>query len=181
MVYGSPEACNDVAADNPQDPFHLVHDATLGLLAVDDQDSRIKQVVTCNAAAEPSDFTSDVFDRPWGIALGAGGEIYVSDEGDGAIVEIDRDNGNATPYASGGLDEPRGIDWLSGGSSIFADSLLVADFADRTVSSTSGGGARDAVFLRNRPTDVAVDGTTLYVLTRPSANDPGRIFVVTGL
>jgi hypothetical protein len=180
-AYENPQACIDIGAQNPQDPWHLVHDPTLGLLTVDQQDDRIKQQVTCSAATEPNDFTNDLGDRPWGIALDAAGAIYVSDEGQGRIVMVDRTNGNSSVFENRNLDEPHGIVWMAGGTSPFADSLLVADFGDRRVASTKGSGPRGAVFLRNRPTDVAVDSNrTLYVLTRPGNNEPGRVFKVTG-
>lgn len=180
--YENPVACNDWGADNPQDPMHLVFDPTLGVLVVDQNDDRVKQMATCDAAAQPTSFTNRIFDRGWGIALGAGGDIFVSDEGRGEILQVDRTNGDTTLFEQAGLDRPRGIEWLAGGTSDFADSLLIADTGDRTVSSTVGiGTTRDAVFLRNQPVDVALDGAgTLFVLTRPSAGDRGRVFIVTG-
>ena len=57
----------------------------------------------------------------------------------------------------------------------------MANTEDRSVVSSRGfNTGRRIVFLRNDPVDIALDGGTLYILTRPSAGDPGRIYAVTG-
>ena len=120
-------------------------------------------------------------DRPWGIALGEPNDLYVSDDGTDEILHMDMTTGTVSLFEWRRLDQPRGLVWLSGGPSAFADSLLIANRNARTVSSTQGlGQTRSAVYLRNDPVDVHLVGDTLYILTEPSQGSPGRIFVVTG-
>lgn len=175
--YDAAGFCNDIAVDNPADPYHLVVDPTLGLLVVDEARQRVARAPTCNATAQPSGLTGSVLDQPRGIALGPAGEIYVSDLNADEIVRVDRTTGAVTRFE--GVPEPWGIEWL-GGSSPFASSLLVALSGDQRVVATAGTGTRAVAYLRNEPIDVAVFGTTGYVLTRPSANNRGRLFRITG-
>lgn len=80
---------------------------------------------------------------PWGVAIGPAGEIYVSDAGLDAILELDPLDGNVRVVSSGGgLDFPRGLVVEADGN------LLVAD-----------GGAQ-AVFRIDPVTGVATDITT---------------------
>ena len=72
-AYADPVLCNDVAMQRPQDPFHLVFDATLGLLAPDDNADELIRIATCATSTAGTDFTNDNFDQPHGIALGAAG------------------------------------------------------------------------------------------------------------
>jgi DNA-binding beta-propeller fold protein YncE len=179
MRYDAAGFCNDVAVDNPVEPYHLVVDATLGLLVVDDDRQRVAQALTCNATAQPTGLTGQVFDQPRGIALGPAGEIYVSDLNQDEILRVDRSGGPITTFQGGGVPEPWGIAWV-GGTSAFADTLLVALSGDQRVVSTAGTGTRTAVYLRNDPIDVTVAGGTAYVLTRPSGGSRGRLFRVSG-
>ncbi len=171
--------CNNLGAQEPQDPFHLVHDATLGVLVVDDNNSRLLREAGCTGAS-PTDVSDSAFDQPRGVALGASGQIFVSDEGRDVVYRVDRVDGGVTRFEDRDLDQPVGIDWLAGGTSSYANSLMIAERGDRTVSSSSGDGTRATAYLRNEPIDVAVAGGTMYVLTRPSAGAEGRIFAVTG-
>ncbi len=178
--YEGAVACNDPNNQVPADPYHAVFDAALGLLVTDQDRGRVYQQAACTGN-DPVSFTGGAFDKPWGIALGAPGVAYVSDEGTDEIYAVDTSNGDVTLFEWRNLDKPRGIEWLAGGTSDYADSLLIANTDRNTVSSTTGGGAiRPVVYLRNRPVDVALVSGTLYVLTRPSAGDRGRIFTVTG-
>jgi hypothetical protein len=135
--------------------------------------------VACTGT-DPTDFTPQAFDQPRGVALGGGGEMYVSDFNDGVVYVVDRADGSVDRFEDDNLDEPYGLDWLAGGSSAYADTLMVAVRGDRIVVSTAGNGTRPTAYLRNDPIDVAIAGGTMYVLTRPSAGDFGRIFAVTG-
>lgn len=177
QTYDSPTSCNDAGAGNPQDPFHLIFDDTLGILVTDGQDQRVKVKNTCDNN-EPQDFTDSLFDAPHGIAAGGAGEFYVSDRGTDRVHLLD-DQGAVSLFENN-FDNPRGIDWLVGGTSDFADSLLVTERDGQQLTSTRGNGKQAVAFLRNDPVDVAVDGGTVYILTEPSAGDRGRIFVVTG-
>lgn len=179
MRYEAATFCNDIFADNPQEPYHLVHDATLGVLVVDDQAQRLLREAACTGA-DPTDFTTDAFDQPRGVALGASGEIYVSEINNGEVFVVDRNNGAVSVFEDRDLNEPYGLEWLAGGSSAYADTLMIADRDARVVYSSAGVGTRPTAYLRNDPIDVAIDGGTMYVLTQPSAGDPGRIFMVTG-
>lgn len=171
-----------VTNNRAQDPLHLVVDATLGVLVADANDGVLKSVAAaCNPATASTDASDGNLDAPWGVALGAAGELFVSDEGRDEIVAIDRTSGAASVFEDANLDRPRGVAWLADGTSQFADTLLVANNGDRTVVSTSGPNTtRAAVYLHASPVDVEVAGTTAYVLVAPRNNDPGRIFVVTG-
>ncbi len=169
--------CNDIAVDNPADPYHLISDAALGLLIVDADRQRVARQATCLASAQPVGLTGQVFDEPRGIAAAADGTLYVSDFARDAVYAVDRTNGAITRFES--VDEPWGVEWV-GGSSPFAGSLLVASRGDARVLSTTGALRRTVAFLRNDPIDVAMGGGTAYILTVPSAGDSGRIFRVTG-
>ncbi len=178
----STSCASDVTNNRAQDPVHMVVDPTLGVLVADTNDSVLKAVdVACNTGTALDDASNGNLDNPWGVALGAAGEIFVSDEGRDEIRAVDRTSGDETVFEDANLDQPRGIEWMAGGTSQFADTLLVANNNDRTVISTSGPNTtRAAVYLRAQPVDVAIDGTTAYVLVEPVNNDPGRIFTVTG-
>jgi hypothetical protein len=180
MAYQNATACNIPGNQNPVDPYHLVVDATLGLLVADDDSQLLKQHPLACTGDDPQDFTPSAFDSPRGVALGASGEIYVSDDQRDEVFMVDRANGDVTRFETRRLDRPHGLEWL-GGSSDFADSLLVANRDGNTVLSTRGDEtSRPVAYLRNDPVDVALAGGTLYVLTEQSAGNRGRIFVVTG-
>lgn len=178
MTYNSPVSCVDVGAGNPQDPFHLIYDATLGILVADQQDRVVKVKDTCDGN-QPLDLTANVLDQPHGVSSGGAGEFYVSDSNLDRVFLMDN-QGNLSLFG-GDFDDPRGIVWMTGNTSEFADSLLVAERNRQTVSSTRGVGKRTVAFMRNDPVDVDVVGGTMYILTEPSGGDPGRVFVVTGL
>jgi DNA-binding beta-propeller fold protein YncE len=177
--YENQAFCNVPANQDPVEPYHLVHDATLGGLIVDDESQSVRQQLACTGT-DPTEFTAQNFDTPRGIALGAGGEIYVSDINDDAVYIVDRTDGSFDRFEDDNLDEPYGLEWLDGGASVYADTLMIANRGDRTVESSAGNGTRPTAYLRNDPIDVAIDGGTMYVLTTPSAGDRGRIFSVTG-
>lgn len=177
--YNTAGFCNDISVDNPADPYHLVVDPSLGILVVDDAQKRVARAATCNATMQPAGLTGGVFDQPRGLALGPAGEIYVSDLNRDEILRVDGTTGAVTRFETSRVQEPWGIEWL-GGTSAFSGSLLVALSGDQRVVATSGTGARAVAYLRNDPIDVAIAGTNGFVLTRPSANNRGRIFRVTG-
>jgi len=180
-AYASATACIDAAQQQPQDPYHLVFDQTLGILTPDGQDKNLQQVATCSASSQGSAFTSqDSFDAPRGVALGPAGEIYVSDFGNDRVARVNRTNGAVSTLT--GIDTPYGMEWLAG-TSDFKDTLLVVSQGDRTIESvTATGGQRAATYLRNTPIDLTVMTGSMFVLTVPSANvTHGRIYKVTGL
>ena len=179
MTYDSPASCNDFNADNPQDPFHLIHDATLGILVTDQQDKVVKAKAVCDLN-DPQDLTNGTLDQPHGSASGgAATEFYVSDSNLDRVFLIS-DQGDLSLFG-GFFDNPRGIVWNAGGTSAFADSLLVTERDRQTVASTQGSGKRTVAFMRNDPVDVDVVAGTMYILTEPSNGDRGRVFIVTGL
>jgi hypothetical protein len=177
QTYDSPQNCVDPQAQNPQDPIHLIFDATLGIMVVDRQDNRVKTKAACDLN-DAQDLTQGNLDQPHGIAAGGAGEFYLSDRGNDVIFQFD-DQGDLTLFEND-VRDPRGIVWIDGGDSVFADSLAVAERDRQTVSSTQGNGTSPVAFLRNDPVDVDIAGDTLYILTQPSAGDRGRIFSVTG-
>ena len=95
-------------------------------------------------------------------------DFYVSDVGNDEVYKVDHDTGSVSFFESDDLESPRGLDWVAGGTSDFADTLMIANHDVRTVESSAGSGTRPAAYLRNFPVDVDVDGTTMYVLTQPS-------------
>jgi hypothetical protein len=179
-AYVNDTTCNDVDAQRPKDPFHLVADAGLGVLVADDNNQQVVRVATCNAGAAGTSFsTNGNLNAPHGIALGPAGEIFVSDFDRDEVRRVDRTTGVMTAFQSG-IDRPYGIDFLAGTTSPFAGSLMVAAFDARTIESTRGMGTQAAAFLRNTPIDVASAGATMYVLTAPSSGNRGRIYKVSG-
>jgi len=179
-AYTSPMTCNNQGNQNPRMPYHLVHDSSLGVLVADDDSGRLLREAACTGQ-DPTVADQRDFDRPRGVALDASGGIYVSDNGRREIDFVDRSNGSVQVFEDRDLDRPYGIDWLAGGSSAYADSLMIADNGNREVVSSTGNGPHPTAYLRDQPIDVAVDGSTMYILTQPGQGDPGRIFVVTGL
>jgi DNA-binding beta-propeller fold protein YncE len=178
-VYQNAVFCNDPNAQDPRDPYHLVHDGSLGVLFADAQDQRLRQELACTGQA-PADFSQQSFDEPRGVALSASGEIYVSDFNRDAVYHVDRSTGAVSQFEDQSLREPYGLDWMGASTTRFADSLMVAVSGDNMVVSTQGAGSVPAAYLRNTPIDVAVAGGTMYILTRPSNGDRGRIFAVSG-
>jgi DNA-binding beta-propeller fold protein YncE len=179
ISYNSPVSCVDVGQQNPREPFHLIHDATVGLLIADQRDNVVKVQDTCDGT-QPDDFTTGMLDRPHGISSGGAGEFYVSDRGLDRVYSMD-DQGVLTLFGEP-FENPRGIVWTAGGTSEFADSLLVTERTRGAVSSTRGEGKRSVASTSVEPVDVEVVGDTLYILTEPVGNNGlGYIFVVTGL
>jgi hypothetical protein len=177
-AYATPILCNNTASQTPQDPYHLVFDPTLGLLAADGNRQEVVRIDTCAITTNGTDFTNHNFDQARGIAVNPAGEIYVSDLGREEIVKVDRTNGNATVFETR-IANPYGVEWLATGTTQYASSLLVAS-RDRVIESTKGSAPLAAAYLRNTPIDLAFIGGTMYILTSPSTNDRGRIFKVTG-
>jgi hypothetical protein len=178
-AYVDPVLCDDVALQRPQDPFHIVVDATLGLLVPDDNTDQLIRLATCATSTAGTNLTTNAnFDAPHGIALGAAGEIFVSDTSRDRVELVDRTTGAVTAFETG-IEEPYGMEWL-GGASPYSNSLLVASLAERIVVSTKGGDPVGVTFLRNSAIDVALDGGTLYVVTSPGFGNRGRIYKVTG-
>ncbi|MCE9577422.1 MAG: hypothetical protein K8W52_30010 [Deltaproteobacteria bacterium] len=176
---GPATTCNNVNANTPQDPYHVVFDATEGLLVVDGNAGEVARIATCAAATSGTTLSNNAnLDRGRGIALGPNGELFVSDSGRDEIRAVDRATGAVTTYAQG-LNGPYGVEWL-GGTSAWANGLVVANAQDRTVVVTTGDGGDPVAYLRNTPIDVALAGGTLYILTSPSATNRGRIYQVTG-
>lgn len=179
-AYAGAASCIDPAQQQPQDPYHLAIDATLGILAVDGQDKNLQTVATCATSSQGAALSQqDSFDEPRGMAIGATGDLFVSDIANDLVSRVNRTNGNVTGYAQ--VDQPYGMEWLAGGPSSFADSLLVASQGDRTITAVTSTGQRAASYLRNTPIDVAVASGTMFILTVPSANNRGRVFKVGGL
>jgi DNA-binding beta-propeller fold protein YncE len=172
--------CDDVNQQQPQDPFHLIVDATLGVLVVDGNSKQVEALATCatTTVGQPISMNGN-FDGPRGIVLDPTGAIYVSDTNRDRVSLVNRTTGAVTPFASG-LNNPYGLEWLAGGPSSFADSLLVADSGNRLVVSTKGVTPLAVAYLRNNPIDLSLLGGTLYIVTSPSANNRGRIYTVTG-
>lgn len=169
--------CVDATQQKPQDPLHLLVDATLGILVVDGNDKQVFRAATCSASSPGVQLTNGNFDAPRGIAAGVAGEFYVSDPGRDRISQMSS-AGALTTFDSS-INGPAGMRWLSGGASAFDNSLLVAS-SDRVVASTTGTGGTNVVFLRTAPVDLAI-ATDMFVITAPANGIRGRIYKVSGL
>ncbi len=181
--YGGATQCVNAGASDPDQPFHLVVDTANGVVVVDQGDDRLKKlaVADCSPISSPTDVTGGTFTNAWGLARLPDGDYVVSDEGSEEIVRVSA-AGVTSLYEALSLKAPRGIAWLSGGSSAFADALFVASTGSKRIVATRGTfSSRTAVHLRNEPVDVALaPDRTLFVLTQPSNGDRGRIYKVTG-
>ena len=178
--YANPVGCSDANQQRPQEPFHLVFDGTLGLLVADNNLKDVIRVATCASTSVGTTFSlNGNFDDPRGIAIGAAGELYVSDFNRDEISRVDRTTGVVTSFARE-IQEPYGIEWTGSGATVWANSLMVASFGDRIVESTTGLASTSAAFLRNSPVDLTLAGGTMYVLTGPGFGNRGRIYKVTG-
>lgn len=177
--YATPTTCNVPANQLPNQPMHSVFDATLGLLVADQNTPGVMRQATCTGV-DPTVFSGTAFDTPVGMGLGTAGELYVSDLALNRIFQLDRSTGAATAFETFGLQEPQGIEWMSGGASPFNASLFVANSGMRRITSTRGNGTpRSLVFFSDTPVDLTGAAGTIWVVTRPG-NGPGRIYKVTG-
>lgn len=181
MRYEASTVCNVIANQNPRQPEHVIFDATLGIVFADRERQRVSRLASCNQTNPVALSTGGNLDFPWGMAADPAGRLFVSDFNRDQVSLVDRTTGAVTPFEDSRLPGPRGIEWLAGGTSPFGDSLMVASSDDRTVYSTKGGStSRAAVYLSRAPMDVAVSGTTLYVVTTPAGGQRGHLFKVTG-
>ena len=181
-AYATPAFCTDTAAQQPTDPYHLVIDATLGILVNDDADRNVQKVALPCSATNTGQVLSaqNSFDSPRGIALSPAGDIYVSDDNADQISKVNRTTGAVTAF-DGTLNAPYGVEWLAGGTTQFADSLMVAAGGDRIVASTKGNGSLAAAYLQLRPIDLTFINGTMYVVTEQDGTlNHGRIYKVSG-
>ena len=134
-------------------------------------------VVTAIAGSRPgfSDGigTDAMFDSPSGIALDAGGTLYVADTGNNAIRRVTPD-GRVSTIARDGLNGPIGITVDRSGRVIVADTYndrvgaIAADGAVTTIAGGAGPGALDGAAADARfqtPSGVAVVPTRLAPLS----------------
>ncbi len=174
------------ASQDPQDPYHLVFDEAatnpLGIVTPDGQDKNLQNVATCTASSTGAAISAqDSFDAPRGVALGASGELYVSDVGTDRVSNVARGTGTLSTVVNN-VDTPYGLEWLGASMQAdFANSLLIASMGQREIVSAKAGATRAASYLRNTPIDLTVSGGSMYILTTPSANNRGRLYKVTGL
>jgi len=180
-TYINPAQCVDPNQQQPQNPYHLVFDGTR-ILVVDGQDQNLQTVVSACAGTASGVALSaqQTFDSPRGVSLGAtAADIFVSDNNNDRVSKVDATTGTVTPFAN--VNSPYGMEWLAGGTSTFADSLMIASQQSRIIESAKGNGQTNAAaYLRNTPIDVAISSGTMYIVTTPSANNRGRIYKVTG-
>jgi len=133
-------------------------------------------VVTAIAGSRPG-FSDGIgadamFDSPSGIALDAGGTLYVADTGNNAIRRVTPD-GRVSTIARDGLNGPIGITVDRSGRVIVADTYndrvgaIAADGAVTTIAGGAGPGALDGAAADARfqtPSGVAIDSSgTIYV------------------
>jgi len=178
-AYGTPVVCDNVAQQRPQDPYHLVFDATLGILAVDGNRKELERVATCAVTTVGTAASMNGnFDQPRGVALDPAGAIYMSDQNNDRVYAVDRTTGAVTVSGSG-VAAPYGIEWLAGGTTQFADTLMVAS-GDRVVESMKGSGLLAAAYLRTTPMDLAFITGSMFVVTAPGNAIRGRIYKVAG-
>lgn len=180
-AYGTPAACNNPAAAGLQDPYHLVFDATLGLLAAESNGGAVAEIATCAGTSTATTLSTASIDQPRGIALGPSGEIYVGASGLDRILKVDRLTGAVTKYDSTHVHQPVGMQWL-GGSSTYGGRLVVASYADSAVVAVNGASRKSFGTFAPQPIDVAVaaDNATIFVLTTTSVAKAAGIYRVTG-
>jgi len=179
--YGTPVVCNIPGNLDPAAPYQLAVDATLGILVVDDNTKQLRRLSSC-AGLSTTAMSTGFFNAPRGIALGPQGEIYVGDNLADSIYQVDRVTGVPTIFFGNlsSVNQPWGIEWL-GGTSNYANSLLVAEVGSRQVSAVTGtGGKTTLAWLYSPPRDIALSGGTAYVLTVPGGGKPGNILKITG-
>lgn len=182
MTYQNPVVCNIPLNQQPTDPFHLVVDAGGDVFVADQGDQVLKSLDTANCGAggtDPADLSSGL-DTPWGVAQIPGGDFLVSDEAVDAIYRV-TGAGVTSVYETSRMDRPLGLDWLGASTTVFADSLFVANFGNQRILATQGTGfSRTAATLADDPVDVAfgsgANAGSLFILT----DGGGRIFTVTG-
>jgi len=177
-AYAGAVVCNDTNQGPLQDPYHLVFDPALGLLAADDNAQEVVRVATCAAATVATTFsTNGNFDAPRGFGSD-GTAFYIADQNRDRVSKISA-TGTVTTFEAG-IQEPYGVEWYGGSVAPWAGSLMVASTGDRIVASTRGGGPLAAAYLRNTPVDLAFAGNAMFVLTSPSSGNRGRVYKVTG-
>lgn len=177
-AYAGAVVCNDTTQGPLQDPYHLVFDPNLGLLAADDNAQEVVRVATCAAATVATTFsTNGNFDAPRGFGSD-GTAFYIADQNRDRVSKISA-TGTVTTFEAG-IQEPYGVEWYGGSVAPWAGSLMVASTGDRIVASTRGGGPLAAAYLRNTPVDLAFAGNAMFVLTSPSSGNRGRVYKVTG-
>lgn len=178
-AYVTQTVCDNVAQNPPQDPYHLVVDATLGVLAVEGNNKEVVRLATCAPTTTAAAFSMNAnFDSPRGIAAGAAGEFYVSDNNRGQVYKMT--NAGALTTFETNVQGAYGMEWLGASATTFASSLMVAATGDRIVASTTGHGPLAAVYLRNGPIDLTIAAGTMYIVTTPGNTLRGRIYKVTG-
>lgn len=179
-AYGAPAVCDNVAQQQPQDPVHLVVDATLGILVVDGNNKDVQKLTSCATTSVGQAMSMNGnFDDPRGIGLDPAGAIYVSDFNRDRVSKVDRASGAVTAF--GAASSPWGVEWLAGGTTPYADTLMIAANGDRIVEALKAGAAPlAAAYLRNNPVDLAFIAGTMFVATGPSGNNRGRIYKITG-
>ena len=180
-AYGSAAACNDATAAGLQDPYHLVFDATLGILAAEDNATKVVAVATCAGTSTATAFSGSTITQPRGMALGSAGEIYVSSPGLDRVYQVDRTTKVVTVYDSTHLHQPVGIQWL-GGSSTYGGRLVVADYNDSAVVAVNGASRKSFGTVAPQPIDVAVaaNNASIFVLTTTSVAKAAGIYKITG-
>jgi len=112
-------------------------------------------------------------DNPWGVAVDASGQIYVSSAGDSILVYAPGATGDAAPVAaiagpSTGLNTPLGLVLTPGGRQHGGQRLYVANFRGNSITVYSGSAVGDAAPIATiagpatglaEPGAVALDGT----------------------
>ncbi|HXJ16921.1 MAG TPA: hypothetical protein VNM68_06950 [Candidatus Polarisedimenticolia bacterium] len=182
-AYANSVTCDDIAKQSPQGPFHLVADAALGLLVADNNTLEVLRVDPCanTTVGTAFSFGGTSMLSPYGLAIGGDGTIYVSDSGNDRILTVGRATGAKAIFEGTGLVTPRGIVWL-GGTSGWANQLLVANQGGSDLMGTQGAGANSLLTLAGQPIDVTTNpaGTEIYVLTQHTATDLAHIYKITG-
>lgn len=178
-AYAGGMLCNNINTGPLQDPYHLVFDPTLGILAADDNAQEAIRVGTCATTTVATTFTTGGnFDTPRGFGADPAGAFYIADQGRDRVSKVTA-AGVVTTF-EGGVAQPYGVEWYAGAVAPWSSSLMVASFGDRIVASTKGMGPLAAAYLRNSPVDLAFVGGAMFIATAPSGGNRGRIYKVTG-
>lgn len=124
---------------------------------------------TKKAGSQNGKLEDATFNKPWGLAVGDDGSLYVADSGNGKIRRITPDGKKVEHFISG-LDTPTGLCWANG-------ALYIADrgknkilcWKNQTMTTVAGSGAAgnaDGAAMQakfNEPTAVLAVGDCLYI------------------
>jgi YVTN family beta-propeller protein len=155
--------------DVDHNPSGVAFDAGTNTIWVANYDS--DTVTKLDAATGEVLKTIPVGDRPHGVAVD-GRSVWVTEAGDDHVTKLDASSGNkVNRYPTGG-DNPRAVAFDKGTNSIW-----ITNAGDDTVTKldASNGAVLKRIDVGNRPSAVAVDGTSIWVANTGDGKSPGTV------